>query len=143
MLSSKTLEQRNNGAIVIVMHPTNNFQRVWSEAASDFDDACEKAEAANPGWNAYLYSPIVPTDSRYQYGILPANPILVEFREAVAAYGAETALEDWLDWLRLPWYDDTTITFPVGSPVPATVTEIAHAHRVLTLLASLPSEVKA
>jgi hypothetical protein len=31
----------------------NGHWREWEGEATDFDDACEKAEAANKGWNTH------------------------------------------------------------------------------------------
>jgi len=117
MYSSKTLEQRNNDHTPWICRTCDNTRAPWE----------------NPREGHTIE--FAPRD-RYQYGKLPANPILVEIRlyqdlPGFAKYWARF-IERELAGLTVgdSWGDCTD-------------DHRRHAHRVLSLLASLPSEVKA
>lgn len=96
----------------------NGKWRVWRGTAQDWDDACERAEAANPGWTTHTAGHVL----RPKFNT-PVNRILVEFRYSVRL-GASLA-------------SMVQVFLNGHGGVDATPAEIEHARKVLTRLAAL------
>lgn len=120
MFSSRTLAERNND-------PEPYEQVYFSTLYEPFS-----RRATSGGGAAFSPRP------EFQHGKLPANAVLTAFRDAIAptpnegaAFTPQIAREwlwDWRSFMGLAYGADS---FEVA------LSEIAHAHRVLTLLASL------
>lgn len=107
--------------------PYQYTPRRWRGAAKDWDDACEKAEAANPGYDV-IQCGYLPRREQFD---TPVNPILVAFRADLLPDSLATA-DAAMDWLTdLSTLDWSRLNF---DPTPE---QIDHARRVLARLARM------
>lgn len=109
MLSSKSLSERNSDPLLTMCHCGTD---VTDHGASD------------------NHSPVEVRRLEFQYGKLPANPILV---------GARHPSEHWREWLAALSDSNEAFSYDVGNGSYRTCTEaqVKHARRVLRLVAAL------
>jgi len=110
MFSSLTLEERNNDPEPY-KYPSGFQNKVGGVRAGE--------------WPRLIRSP------EFQHGVLPENPILVEFRKTDQNLAPWERAIIWLDDWNKPWFFATDCT----------LAERAFAHRVLTLLSKIGADL--
>lgn len=111
MFSSKTLEQRNNDPYPLRSAEGVRYKNIEGRSGT------------------FSPRPASPLGRPYQHGHLPANPLLLDVRIHLDFNEPEQVYADWLRY--------TSDTNPSQWDESVTLAQILHAHRVLTLLASL------